>query len=98
MAYRYFAVIKKDDFATTKSNGGVVEKVQDVPADAPDFGMDLTNFTECNWLDDYYTEDGKATGTLIGGYIVKEVTADCKRGWIMQDKTGLIVDSAASSN
>ena len=95
MAYRYFAVIKKDDYETTHSTGGVVEKVQDVPADAPDFGMDLTNFTDCNWLDEYYTEDGKSTGTLKDGYIVKEASSECKRGWIMQDKTGLIVDSAS---
>ena len=77
MARRYFAVVKKDDYETTASTGGVVVMTYYWPEKASDRAYDVYN------IENMYGPNHE----LI------PCTEECKIGWIYTDKTHQLVDS-----
>lgn len=79
-----YALVKKDDYATTRSTGGIVEHIYWVlprtEVGAP------TNYFE-PWKNDYDWDSGN--------YEVIDITESentVKPGWILQDKTRVLRD------
>ena len=77
MARRHFAVVKKDDYATTASTGGIVVKTYYWPENASDRTADVYNITNMFGSD----------------HILVPCDENCEPGWIYTDKTHLIVNS-----
>ena len=82
MNYRYFAVVKKDDYNTTRSTGGVVVGVKYWPENSSDRTSEVFNIT---------TQYG-------AGHELIPCNKNVKIGWIYTDKTNFFVDSNVSSN
>jgi hypothetical protein len=85
-----FAKIKLDDYNTTHSTGGVVEKVMSIGTPINDNTNTFVPIPE-----DYPSNSIESIFDIEGNnnYVVKECPEDCQPGWIMKDKTLEIVDS-----
>lgn len=77
--YDFYAIIKLDDLQKTGSNGGVILEVKEKPKDLSYESWKVVNI----WNERYKNEKT----------IIKKVTFDVRPGWILQDKTGIILDS-----
>jgi hypothetical protein len=77
--YDFYAIIELDDLQKTGSDGGVILEVVEKPKDLPYESWKVVNI----WNERY---KNKTT-------IIKKVTFDVRPGWIMQSKTGAILDS-----
>ena len=82
MANRYFAVVKKDDYETTASTGGIVVSIKNWPENASDrtakpYDLELS---------------------FGAGHELVPCDENVQIGWIYTDKTHQFVDSNISSN
>jgi len=82
MANRYFAVVKKDNYNTTHSTGGVVVAIKHWPENASDRTSEVFN------VQNNYGSDHE----LIA------CDENVKVNWIYTDKTNQFVDSNISTN
>jgi len=82
---KIYALVEVDDYATTKSTGGIVKKIYWVLPLTNSEGADVNYFTP--WKKEYDCNSGKYKAIEITNY-EKEVFV----GWIMQDKTGELRD------
>jgi hypothetical protein len=82
---KIYALVELDDYATTKSTGGIVKKIYWVlPLENPEDAA-ANYFTP--WKKEYDWDSGKYKAIEVTNYR-KEVFVN----WIMQDKTGELRD------
>ena len=82
MANRYFAVVKKDDYATTASTGGIVVSIKNWPENASD----------------RTTKPYDLESSFGAGHELVPCDENVQVGWIYTDKTHQFIDSNISSN
>tara|TARA_A100001011_G_scaffold281346_1_gene291364 strand:+ start:333 stop:578 length:246 start_codon:yes stop_codon:yes gene_type:complete len=78
MANRNFAIVKLDDYDSTASTGGIVERIVYWPENDSDRELEIYNLE-------------KVMGS--SNYILVPCNDDCQEGWIYTDKSHQLVDS-----
>ncbi len=73
---RIYALVELDDYNTTHSTGGIVQKIYWVLPGSPDMTPWKTDY---DWSSGNYTTVDITTAEI-----------EVKIGWIMQDKTGVL--------